>query len=140
MSQRTQINRIIYVVLILLCIYPLYMLGQPSTLKKTDGGEEVTPGGKLSQIRMEKGLAEVNLGEIDPTSSTIKLATLGLRGVAVAILWHQSQEFEKRLDWNNVIATSNQIIRLEPHFISVWEFLGWRLSYNASAEFDDYRE
>ena len=140
MSQRTQINRIIYVVLILLCIYPLYMLGQPSTLKKTDGGEEVTPGGKLSQIRMEKGLAEVNLGEIDPTSSTIKLATLGLRGVAVAVLWHQSQEFEKRLDWNNVIATSNQIIRLEPHFVTIWEFLGWKLAYNASAEFDDYRE
>jgi hypothetical protein len=29
---------------------------------------------------------------------------------------------------------------LEPHFTTIWEFLGWNLSYNASAEFDDYRE
>ncbi len=29
---------------------------------------------------------------------------------------------------------------LEPHFTTIWEFLGWNLAYNASAEFDDYRE
>jgi len=134
--QRSYRNRIIYATFIFVCLIPLYLLGKPSKLER----DEIRPGGKLSQLRMEQGLAEAQLGDIDPTSSTIKLATLGLRGVAVAILWHQSQEFEKRLDWNNVIATSNQIIRLEPHFVTIWEFLGWKLAYNASAEFDDYRE
>ncbi|MCL2303933.1 MAG: hypothetical protein FWC43_01165 [Planctomycetaceae bacterium] len=138
--QRSLRNRLIYAVLIFVCIIPLYLLGQPSTLKKIEGREEVTPGGVLSQLRMQEGLAEVQLGEIDPTSSTIKLATLGLRGVAVSILWHQSLEFKKRLDWNNAIATGNQIVRLEPHFVSIWEFLGWDWAYNASVEFDDYRE
>jgi len=138
--QRSYRNQLIYAFGIFLCLIPLYILGKPSTLKKIEGREEITPGGWLSQLRMDEGLAEVQLGDIDPTSSTIKLATLGLRGVAVAVLWHQSQEFEKRLDWNNVIATSNQIIRLEPHFVTIWEFLGWKLAYNASAEFDDYRE
>ena len=138
--QRSYRNQLIYAFGIFLCLFPLYILGKPSTLKIIDGREEITPGGWLSQIRMEEELAEAQLGDIDPTSSTIKLATLGLRGVAVAILWHQSLEFEKRLDWNNVIATSHQITRLEPHFITIWEFLGWKLAYNASAEFDDYRE
>ncbi len=142
MSHKSYRNQIIYAALIVLFLIPLYLLGKPSVLKKGDGlGEgEVTPGGFLSQLRMKEGFSEVQLGEIDPTSSTIKLATFGLRGVAVAVLWHQSNEFQKRLDWNNVIATSNQIIRLEPHFVPIWEFLGWNLAFNASAEFDDYRE
>jgi len=133
-------NRLVYAALILLCIIPLYLLGKTSTLKIVDGREEVTPGGFLSQQRMKEGLAEVQLGDIDPTSSTIKLATLGLRGVAVTMLWYQTQEFKKRFDWNNAIATGNQIVRLEPHFVPIWEFLGWEWAYNASAEFDDYRE
>jgi hypothetical protein len=43
-------------------------------------------------------------------------------------------------DWTNLSATLQQITRLEPHFISVWRFQSWNLSYNVSAEFDDYRE
>ena len=138
--QRSHLNRIVYAVLIAFCLIPLYMLGKPTTLKNVDGREEIMLGGWLSHQLDKEELVAAKLGDIDPASSTIKLATLGLRGVAVAILWHQSQEFEKRLDWNNVIATSHQIIRLEPHFVTIWEFLGWKLAYNASAEFDDYRE
>ncbi|MGL6195712.1 MAG: hypothetical protein ACRC2T_12925 [Thermoguttaceae bacterium] len=124
----------------MICVITLFQLGRPTVLKEAPGGQATRPGGTLAQIKEGANLAEVQLGEIDPAGSAIKLATLGLRGVAISLLWYQSQEFEKKKDWNNVIATSNQIIRLEPHFITIWEFLGWRLAYNASAEFDDYRE
>jgi hypothetical protein len=43
-------------------------------------------------------------------------------------------------DWTNLSATLQQIAKIEPHFIKVWRYQGWNLSYNVSAEFDDYRE
>jgi hypothetical protein len=35
--------------------------------------------------------------------------------------------------------TVNQIIRLQPNFLEVWDFQAHNLSYNVSVEFDDYR-
>ena len=137
MTQRAHLyKKILYVCLIAVLLFPLYRLGSPSQLKKG----ALSRGGILSQQRLNNGLAEADLGQIDPASSTMKLATFGMRGVAIALLWNRSLEYEKRADWDNVVATGNQIIMLEPHFISVWDFVGWKLAYNASAQFDDYRE
>ncbi|MDO5552698.1 MAG: hypothetical protein Q4G68_02965 [Planctomycetia bacterium] len=136
-QQQRFFRKIIYVVIIAVLIIPLYLMGNPAQRSKSG---VITKGGMLAQIRNENGLAEVNLGEIDPASSTMKLATFGMRGVAIALLWNRSLEYEKRADWNNVVVTGNQIIMLEPHFITIWDFVGWKLAYNASAQFDDYRE
>ncbi len=43
-------------------------------------------------------------------------------------------------DWASLKAVLEQIIRLEPHFWTVWDFQGHNLSYNISVEFDDYRD
>ncbi|MDD3587820.1 MAG: hypothetical protein PHQ75_11630 [Thermoguttaceae bacterium] len=130
-------RKIMYIVIIAVLIIPLYLLGNPA--QKSPSGKLIR-GGQLARMRDAHGLAEVNLGQIDPASSTMKLATFGMRGVAIALLWNRSLEYEKRADWNNVVATGNQIIMLEPHFITIWDFVGWKLAYNASAQFDDYRE
>ncbi len=139
-QQKSRLRKIIYGILILVLLLPLFFLGRPSAIQVTSEGVDVRQGGILSQILAKEELADVQLGEIDPAGSAIKLATFGMRGVAIAILWHQSQEFEKRRDWDNAIATGKQVIRLEPHFTSIWEFIGWKLAYNASSQFDDYRE
>ncbi len=139
-QQKSFIQKIIYLIIIGVLLVPLYLLGRPAKIEVKTGQSVLDRGGKLAQLRDEEGLTESNIGEIDPASSTVKLATFGLRGVAIALLWHRSQEYEKKKDWSNVIATSNQLTLLEPHFTTIWEFLGWKLSYNASAEFDDYRE
>ncbi|MDR0705645.1 MAG: hypothetical protein LBF88_11735 [Planctomycetaceae bacterium] len=134
--------KIVYLVALIIIVVLLHRVGRPAKIIVQPGGGEarLDLGGYLAQIRHQEGLTESQIGEIDPASNTIKLATFGLRGVAIALLWHRSQEYQKRLDWNNVIATSNQLVFLEPHFTTIWEFLGWNLAYNASAEFDDYRE
>ncbi|MGL6227125.1 MAG: hypothetical protein ACRC10_10950 [Thermoguttaceae bacterium] len=139
-AQRAYYRRIFYGVIILVLLLPLYLLGRPATLRMTPDGLQVQQGGVLAKILAEEELASSQVGEIDPASSAIQLATFGLKGVAIAILWNQSQEFQKKRDWNNVIAASNQLIRLEPHFTSIWEFVSWQFAYNASAQFDDYRE
>ncbi|MGI6401438.1 MAG: hypothetical protein ACOX0A_04920 [Thermoguttaceae bacterium] len=138
MTQQTLFYRkITYLVLIAILLFPLYRLGSPSQ-RQQDGA--TSSGGKLAEMRSESGLSEANLGKIDPAGSAVKLATFGMRGVAISLLWNRSQEYEKRADWDNVIATANQIITLEPHFITIWDYVGWSLAYNASAMFDDYRE
>ncbi|MDR2437881.1 MAG: hypothetical protein LBE12_00735 [Planctomycetaceae bacterium] len=135
------VHLVVHLILLAIIGVLLYKIGKPAQIAVQSGGDvRLDPGGFLAQIRNQEGLTESQIGEIDPASNTIKLTTFGLRGVAIALLWHRSQEYQKRLDWNNVIATSNQLVFLEPHFTPIWEFLGWNLSYNASAEFDDYRE
>ncbi|MDR3109959.1 MAG: hypothetical protein LBU65_09800 [Planctomycetaceae bacterium] len=143
MSQFTSLQRkIIYIVVIVLLFYPLYRLGYPSksVVDATGNVIGIDPGGLLSRERANMELADAQIGQIDPSSTTMKLATFGMRGVAISLLWYRSNEFEKREDWNNVIATGNQIVLLEPNFVKMWEFLGWKYAYNASASFDDYRE
>ena len=131
-SQRPFVRKMVYVVTICVLLLPLYLLARPASTDR--------PGGRLSQLRQEAGLSQAQLGEIDPASETIKLATLGLRGVAANILWAKANDYKKKKDWTNLSATLNQITRLEPNFIAVWRFQAWNLSYNVSAEFDDYRE
>ncbi len=124
-------RKIIYIGAIVLLLFPLFWIGQPATLER--------PGGILARLRDENNLSQAKLGEIDPASESMKLATLGLRGVAANILWEKAFEYKKKEDWVNLSATLNQITKLQPNFISVWEFQAHNLSYNISAEFDDYR-
>ena len=130
-------RKIVYLVVITLLLIPLFLLGNPA-----GSDAEKTEGGILAQLRAdpEYGLSQKHLGQIDATSETIKLATLGLRGVAANLLWGKAHLYKKKKDWTNLKATVLQITKLQPNFISVWIFQGWNLSYNVSAEFDDYRE
>ena len=96
-------------------------------------------GGKLAQLRAQHNLAQAELGEIDPASETIKLATLGMRNIASLLLWEQANYYKKVEDWTSLAATADQITRLQPNFIAVWRFQSWNIAYNVSVEFDDYR-
>ena len=119
-------------------LFPLYWLSQPAT--NAASGVQGKPGGMLARLRNDYHLSEAQLGEIDPGSVTIKLATLGMRGVAANILWEKATDYKMRKDWTNFGATLNQITKVQPNFINVWTNQAWNLSYNFSVEFDDYRE
>jgi hypothetical protein len=125
-------HKIGYGCAIVVLLLPLSYLSQPET--------KVSQGGKLAQLRSEYGLSQAYLGEIDPTSEALKLATLGLRGPAVNIMWQKANEYKMNEDWMGFSAALEQIIRLQPNFINVWRFQAWNLSYNISVEFDDYRD
>jgi hypothetical protein len=92
------------------------------------------------ELRKAENITDAQLGEIDPGSSTMKLATFGMRGVALVMLWSKTLEYQKKFDWNNVVVTSNQITMLEPRFTPVWDYLSWNQSYNGSRDQDDFRE
>lgn len=94
----------------------------------------------LTRRRDEHGLSQAHLGQMDPTSETIKLATLGMRGIAANILWEKAHRYQMKKDYTNLSATLEQITRVQPNFISVWRFQAWNLSYNVSVQFDNFRD
>jgi hypothetical protein len=124
-------RKMIYAAIIALLLLPLYRLGQPLT----ESG-----GGALAKLRQKHGLAESDLGEIDPASDSMRLATLGMRGVAATLLWKKSDDYRKMQEWDRLSATLDVLALLQPHFEKVWEHQAHNLSYNVSVEFDDYRQ
>jgi hypothetical protein len=130
-------RKVAYIGAIALLLLPIAALSQPATISPGKAGH--SPGGVLSQLRSRYNLAQAELGEIDPASETMKLSTLGLRGVAANILWNWANYYKKIEDWDKLEMTVNQIIRLQPNFVEVWDFQAHNLSYNVSVEFDDYR-
>jgi hypothetical protein len=133
-------RKVIYLGLIALLLIPLYVVGHPAVGDPSDRSDsQSSPGGRLAQLRSQYDLSPAQLGEIDPTSESMKLATLGMRGIAANILWTKANEYKKKENWEGLVAVVNQMARLQPNFISVWEFQSHNLSYNISVEQDDYR-
>jgi hypothetical protein len=131
--QKSFVRKMVYLAAIAVLLFPLYWLGQPAT--------KDAPPYSLAQLRQSAKLSETQFGEMDPTGETVKLATFGMRGIAANILWEKANNYKMKKDWDNLSATLRQITKVEPHFIEVWKFQAWNLSYNVSAEFqDDYRD
>jgi hypothetical protein len=125
-------RKVAYLVAAVVLLFPIMMLGSPSTLTE--------PGGKLAQLRSEAKLGQADLGRIDPASETIRLATLGMRGMAVTMLWNKANHYKKTEDWTAFQATLEQLARLQPYFIKVWQYQAWNLTYNVSVELDAVRD
>ncbi|HQU46601.1 MAG TPA: IRE (iron responsive element), partial [Pirellulales bacterium] len=139
MNRRSFIRKIIYIVCIGILLVPLSYYSQPATVAA--GNErQASSGGKLAQLREKDQIGASSLGEIDPTGETIKLATLGLRGVAVTLLWEKAKTAQMKEDWDGLQATLDQLTKLEPHFHKFWRHQAWNVSYNISVEWDDYHD
>jgi hypothetical protein len=126
-------RKIVYLAVLVAMLIPLYLLGQPASGKGDLGG-------RLSEMRHQFNIAESDLGEISPASETMKLASLGLRGVAATLLWNRAHRYRVLHEWDRLKATLNNIALLQPHFDKVWEHQAHNLAYNVSTEFDDYRQ
>jgi hypothetical protein len=85
----------------------------------------------------KKDLGEATIGEIDTGSFALKLCLLGgCRGVAVNILWMRAIEFQKVQEFDKMKVTADWITKLQPHFLAIWRFQSWNLTYNVSVEWD----
>jgi hypothetical protein len=129
-AQRAFVRKVIYLIAVGLLLVPLFLLGHPAA-SATKGS-----GGWLAQVREDEKISPTELGQIDMTNETIKLATLGMRGVAADILWMKANTYQKKKDWTNLKATLEQITKVQPNFIEPWIHQGWNISYNVSVSFD----
>ena len=139
---RVILRKLIYVVLAIPLIAVMYPISNPSTIRQEgdETGKTGSAGGKLARMRAEQGLTQASLGEVDPASETVRLASLGLSNVAVSQLWLRADELKKRENWDGLANVLDQIAKFQPNFESVWRFQAWNMSYNVSAEFDDYKD
>ncbi len=124
-----QQRKLAYLIGMVVLMLPIIVLGMPAT-------DEEGSGGKLARLRQENDLGESTLGKVDPTSATMNLVLLGMRGVAVNLLRMQLDTQRDQKQWAQMRATTESVILLQPHYIQVWRYLGWNLAYNVSAEWD----
>lgn len=129
----SQQRKLVYLIGIVLLLIPVIMLGQPSG-GMVDGKEK--PGGALTELRNKYDLGENDLGAVDASGAAINLVLLGMRGVAVNLLWIELDKQRDMKRWYEMEATTESIVRLQPHYEKVWDINGWNLAYNTSAEWD----
>jgi len=129
-NNRSLGRKIAYILAIVALLLPLYYLGRPA-----GKGE-----GKITEMRSRYRIGQADLGKLDPTSESMRLATLGMRGIASTILWIRADYYKEEKYFDRFSATLNQIALLQPHFISVWQHQAHNLSYNVSPEFEDFRQ
>jgi hypothetical protein len=103
---------VVALVVIAALLVPLSALSQPADQK--------TAGGTLARMRSASGLAQAGLGDVDATGETLRLATLGLKNVAVALLGDRINHYKMVKDWTSLSAALEQMTKLQPHFFSVW--------------------
>ena len=127
MNKHSLVRKIAYIVAIVSLLLPLFALGSPGN-------------GLIGQLRTKYKMGQTSFGKLDPTSESMRLATLGMKGIASTILWLRADYYKEEKYFDRFSATLNQISLLQPHFISVWEFQAHNLGYNVAPEYEDYRQ
>ncbi len=127
MNKSSLFRKIAYIAAIVMLLGPLFALGRPGN-------------GMIGQLRTKYRMGQANLGKLDPTSESMRLATLGMKGIAATVLWLRADYYKEEKYFDRFSATLNQISLLQPHFISVWQHQAHNLSYNVAPEFEDYRQ
>jgi hypothetical protein len=85
-------------------------------------------------------LRETVLGEVELTSSAVRLMLTGSRGLAVTLLWYNAIEKQKRNEWNELELLVKSITKLQPYFITPWLYQSWNISFNVAVECDRPRD
>lgn len=126
-------RKMLYAAIAVVAFIPVIAFGRPATNHQGTGGT-------LAKMRSNYELGESSLGDVDPTSATMNLVLLGMRGVAASWLWQKADHYKSTKNFAQLEDAVESIILLQPHFKSVWEYQAWNLAYNVSAECDDVKD
>ena len=85
-------------------------------------------------------LRESARGDVELTSSAVRLVLTGSRGLATTILWAAAIKKQEVHEWNEVELLVNSITKLQPYFVTPWLFQSWNLAFNVSVECDRPRD
>lgn len=85
-------------------------------------------------------LREVSRGEVELTSSAVRLSLTGSRGLATTILWSAAIDKQARHEWNELELLVGSITKLQPYFITPWLFQSWNMAFNVAVESDRPRD
>jgi len=134
-AQRRFVRKMSYLGAIAVLLLVLPFLSQPGSNR-----DDASQGGKLARMRAEHRLSQADLGNVDPTSATMRFATFGLHGLAANRLWVKAHDAKARENWTDFDAVLEQIANFQPNFVEVWKYQAWNVAYNLPVRFDDYRD
>ncbi|MEK6235044.1 MAG: hypothetical protein N2C14_10050, partial [Planctomycetales bacterium] len=100
-ERKAYYRKISYLVAIVVLMVPIFLLSMPARGRLSENNQNAKQGGLLTQMRVKYRLSHKSLGNVDPASETVRLASLGFRGVAATILWQKAHEYKKKEDWYN---------------------------------------
>ncbi|MEO7300023.1 MAG: hypothetical protein ABI042_15765 [Verrucomicrobiota bacterium] len=72
-----------------------------------------------------------------PVLAFTTVALGGFRGLLANALWIRANDLQENDKFFEMVQLSDWITKLEPHFVQVWLFQGWNMSYNISVKFSD---
>ncbi len=85
-------------------------------------------------------LREAVRGEVELTSSFVRLSLTGSRGLATTLLWATAIDRQTKHEWNELELLVGSISKLQPYFITPWVFQSWNLAFNVAVECDRPRD
>ena len=94
----------------------------------------VKPQATLLQLR------ETARGQVELTSSAVRLMLTGSRGLAVTWLWYTAMDKQKRGEYHELELIVASITKLQPYFITPWLYQSWNISFNVAVECDRPRD
>lgn len=94
----------------------------------------------LEPQALQLQLREVSRGEVELTSSAVRLMLTGSRGLAVTMLWYTAMDRQKRNEWHELELLVKSITKLQPYFITPWLYQSWNISFNVAVECDKPRD
>ncbi len=85
-------------------------------------------------------LRETARGEVELTSSAVRLLLTGSRGLAVTVLWYNAMDKQKKNEWHELELIVKSITKLQPYFITPWLYQSWNIAFNVAVESDQPRD
>ncbi len=85
-------------------------------------------------------LRETARGEVELTSSAVRLLLTGSRGLAVTLLWYNAMDKQKKNEWHELELIVKSITKLQPYFITPWLYQSWNIAFNVAVESDQPRD
>jgi hypothetical protein len=123
-QQKARQRKVIYLVLIL-ALFTVSLLHRRLVVEKQ--AEDL-------QLR------ETARGEVELTSSFVRLSLTGSRGLATTILWATAIDRMAKHEWNELELLVSSISKLQPYFVTPWVFQSWNLAFNVAVECDRPRD
>ncbi len=94
----------------------------------------------LEPLAYRLQLREESRGEVELTSSAVRLMLTGSRGMAVTFLWYTAMDKQKRGEYHELELLVKSITKLQPYFITPWLYQSWNISFNVAVECDRPRD
>jgi hypothetical protein len=82
------------------------------------------------------GVLESTRGDVELSGRFLQLSLTGMKGFLISALWMTAMDEQRKNEWNELDLTVSTLTKLQPHYITPWEFQAWNLSYNVSVSLD----